>query len=177
MILSLKAQCLQALLWQIKILTSAVSDLEMLFGRLWTQCQECQGSLHQDVLCTRFAISSIWHLLINMLHSHALDMFTQKAQNPSYATMTVGIARFSTDEERRRRTWRKLGCSSIAGTSSLVSFHVNRSYFCTYCENTAARHVRYSYRMVWLHHDVPAQRWKPVFHESLKWALLFDPLV
>lgn len=29
-----------------------VSDLEVLFGRLWTQCQECQGSLHQDVLCT-----------------------------------------------------------------------------------------------------------------------------
>ncbi|XP_028126113.1 DNA polymerase delta catalytic subunit-like [Camellia sinensis] len=30
-----------------------VSDLEKLFGRLWTQwtqCQECQGSLHQDVL-------------------------------------------------------------------------------------------------------------------------------
>uniref|UniRef100_A0A0A9FFK0 C4-type zinc-finger of DNA polymerase delta domain-containing protein n=1 Tax=Arundo donax TaxID=35708 RepID=A0A0A9FFK0_ARUDO len=24
----------------------------MLFGRLWTQCQEWQGSLHQDVLCT-----------------------------------------------------------------------------------------------------------------------------
>ncbi|XP_043698298.1 DNA polymerase delta catalytic subunit [Telopea speciosissima] len=29
-----------------------VHDLETLFGRLWTQCQECQGSLHQDVLCT-----------------------------------------------------------------------------------------------------------------------------
>ncbi|KAF6167135.1 hypothetical protein GIB67_029773 [Kingdonia uniflora] len=29
-----------------------VADLEMLFGKLWTQCQECQGSLHQDVLCT-----------------------------------------------------------------------------------------------------------------------------
>ncbi|CAH9112554.1 unnamed protein product [Cuscuta epithymum] len=29
-----------------------VADLEKLFGRLWTQCQECQGSLHQDVLCT-----------------------------------------------------------------------------------------------------------------------------
>ncbi|CAA3004244.1 DNA polymerase delta catalytic subunit [Olea europaea subsp. europaea] len=28
------------------------SILEQLFGRLWTQCQECQGSLHQDVLCT-----------------------------------------------------------------------------------------------------------------------------
>ncbi|CAI0414266.1 unnamed protein product [Linum tenue] len=31
---------------------SQVADLESLFGRLWTQCQECQGSLHQDVLCT-----------------------------------------------------------------------------------------------------------------------------
>ncbi|KAJ7945210.1 DNA polymerase [Quillaja saponaria] len=31
---------------------SQVSELEVLFGRLWTQCQECQGSLHQDVLCT-----------------------------------------------------------------------------------------------------------------------------
>ncbi|KAF5751783.1 DNA binding nucleotide bindin isoform 1 [Tripterygium wilfordii] len=31
---------------------SHVSELEELFGRLWTQCQECQGSLHQDVLCT-----------------------------------------------------------------------------------------------------------------------------
>ncbi|XP_078434058.1 DNA polymerase delta subunit 1 [Wolffia australiana] len=29
-----------------------VAELESLFGRLWTQCQECQGSLHQDVLCT-----------------------------------------------------------------------------------------------------------------------------
>ncbi|XVF34040.1 hypothetical protein REPUB_Repub18cG0022900 [Reevesia pubescens] len=33
---------------------SQVSELEELFGRLWTQCQECQGSLHQDVLCTGF---------------------------------------------------------------------------------------------------------------------------
>lgn len=29
-----------------------VRELEMLFGKLWTQCQRCQGSLHQDVLCT-----------------------------------------------------------------------------------------------------------------------------
>ncbi|KAL9313896.1 hypothetical protein ACSQ67_019348 [Phaseolus vulgaris] len=34
---------------------SQVSELEKLFGRLWTQCQECQGSLHQDVLCTRYS--------------------------------------------------------------------------------------------------------------------------
>lgn len=25
---------------------------EIKYGRLWTQCQRCQGSLHQDVLCT-----------------------------------------------------------------------------------------------------------------------------
>jgi DNA polymerase delta subunit 1 len=31
---------------------SAAAGLEAQFGRLWTQCQRCQGSLHQDVLCT-----------------------------------------------------------------------------------------------------------------------------
>ncbi|EIN06111.1 delta DNA polymerase [Punctularia strigosozonata HHB-11173 SS5] len=31
---------------------STTSDLEVRFSRLWTQCQRCQGSLHQDVLCT-----------------------------------------------------------------------------------------------------------------------------
>lgn len=28
------------------------SKLELKYSRLWTQCQRCQGSLHQDVLCT-----------------------------------------------------------------------------------------------------------------------------
>ena len=31
---------------------AAVNDLEGAFSALWTQCQRCQGSLHQDVLCT-----------------------------------------------------------------------------------------------------------------------------
>lgn len=31
---------------------NSVNDLERDFNRLWTQCQRCQGSLHQDVLCT-----------------------------------------------------------------------------------------------------------------------------
>ncbi|KAF7308685.1 DNA polymerase [Mycena chlorophos] len=31
---------------------SATSALQVQFARLWTQCQRCQGSLHQDVLCT-----------------------------------------------------------------------------------------------------------------------------
>ena len=30
----------------------ACNELEERFARLWTQCQRCQGSLHQDVLCT-----------------------------------------------------------------------------------------------------------------------------
>eukprot|EP00939_MAST-03C_sp_MAST-3C-sp1_P003523 g3523.t1 len=29
-----------------------VHDLETRFSKLWTQCQRCQGSLHDDVLCT-----------------------------------------------------------------------------------------------------------------------------
>jgi len=29
-----------------------VNELEDRFARLWTQCQRCQGSLHQDVLCS-----------------------------------------------------------------------------------------------------------------------------
>uniref|UniRef100_A0A0B6ZKM2 DNA polymerase n=2 Tax=Arion vulgaris TaxID=1028688 RepID=A0A0B6ZKM2_9EUPU len=31
---------------------SQVQALEEKFSRLWTQCQRCQGSLHEDVLCT-----------------------------------------------------------------------------------------------------------------------------
>ncbi|KAH9975916.1 DNA polymerase family B-domain-containing protein [Lactifluus volemus] len=31
---------------------SITSETEVKFARLWTQCQRCQGSLHQDVLCT-----------------------------------------------------------------------------------------------------------------------------
>ncbi|KAL5492332.1 POL3 [Sanghuangporus weigelae] len=32
--------------------TATTSALQVSFSRLWTQCQRCQGSLHQDVLCT-----------------------------------------------------------------------------------------------------------------------------
>eukprot|EP00850_Spirogloea_muscicola_P000852 SM000003S11097 [mRNA] locus=s3:857343:865257:- [translate_table: standard] len=40
----------EAEIYQRTVMT--VADLEQVFGRLWTQCQRCQGSLHQDVLCT-----------------------------------------------------------------------------------------------------------------------------
>lgn len=29
-----------------------VSELEVSFGRLWTQCQRCQGSMHNEVICS-----------------------------------------------------------------------------------------------------------------------------
>ena len=29
-----------------------VNECEEKFARLWTQCQRCQGSLHQDVICS-----------------------------------------------------------------------------------------------------------------------------
>ena len=29
-----------------------VSDLQVRFGRLWTQCQRCQGSVHCEVICS-----------------------------------------------------------------------------------------------------------------------------
>ncbi|GLB41714.1 putative DNA polymerase [Lyophyllum shimeji] len=37
-------------LYQKQVMTT--SELQVRFSRLWTQCQRCQGSLHQDVLCT-----------------------------------------------------------------------------------------------------------------------------
>ncbi|KAJ3277540.1 DNA-directed DNA polymerase delta, partial [Rhizoclosmatium sp. JEL0117] len=29
-----------------------MTELEEKYSRLWTQCQRCQGSLHQDVICS-----------------------------------------------------------------------------------------------------------------------------
>ncbi|OBZ73506.1 DNA polymerase delta catalytic subunit [Grifola frondosa] len=37
-------------LYQKQVITT--SEMQVRFSRLWTQCQRCQGSLHQDVLCT-----------------------------------------------------------------------------------------------------------------------------
>lgn len=31
---------------------SKLAVLEERFSRLWTQCQRCQGSLHEEVICT-----------------------------------------------------------------------------------------------------------------------------
>ncbi|EPX72526.1 DNA polymerase delta catalytic subunit Cdc6 [Schizosaccharomyces octosporus yFS286] len=37
-------------LYQLQV--GQVNDLEIRFARLWTQCQRCQGSMHQDVICS-----------------------------------------------------------------------------------------------------------------------------
>jgi DNA polymerase delta subunit 1 len=29
-----------------------VSELEVKFARLWTQCQRCRGSVHNEVICS-----------------------------------------------------------------------------------------------------------------------------
>ena len=37
-------------LYQVEI--SKHSSIEEKFSRLWSQCQRCQGSLHENVICT-----------------------------------------------------------------------------------------------------------------------------
>ena len=37
---------------QYRVKLAVMNEYEAKFARLWTQCQRCQGSLHQDVLCT-----------------------------------------------------------------------------------------------------------------------------
>ena len=37
-----------------------LNTLEERFARLWTQCQRCQGSLHEDVLCTRYVQNAVY---------------------------------------------------------------------------------------------------------------------
>lgn len=40
---------IEAQVYQEKL--ESVNELELKFSRLWTQCQSCQGSFHQPVLC------------------------------------------------------------------------------------------------------------------------------
>lgn len=46
---------------------AAVSDLENKFGRAWTQCQRCSGSLHQPVLCTNRDCPVSFFLFFNFI--------------------------------------------------------------------------------------------------------------
>jgi len=61
------------------------------YGRLWTQCQRCQGSFHQDVLCVRSA------LLITIRESDAHSYID------NMLCATVAIVRSFIAERRRKR--------------------------------------------------------------------------
>ncbi|KAF3846592.1 hypothetical protein F7725_003670 [Dissostichus mawsoni] len=50
-----------------------LNTLEERFSRLWTQCQRCQGSLHEDVLCTR--IMAEHTVTLSLLHSRDCPIF------------------------------------------------------------------------------------------------------
>lgn len=50
-----EAVCIHCKCQESELYQKEVSQLQVLeekFSRLWTQCQRCQGSLHEDVLCT-----------------------------------------------------------------------------------------------------------------------------
>jgi hypothetical protein len=66
-------------------------------------------SLHQVCECSFFP-----QLLISIFQSFN---FSQKLKTPIGTIIAVGTAPFSTGEGKRRRTWLKLGCSLIVGTS------------------------------------------------------------
>jgi len=55
-LLSIKERCVvtcQVAASYASLQITQLGALESKFSRLWTQCQRCQGSLHEEVLCTR----------------------------------------------------------------------------------------------------------------------------
>jgi hypothetical protein len=47
----------------------AVNELQETFGRLWTQCQRCQCSMHQDVLCTSRDCPIFYRCAVHGMHA------------------------------------------------------------------------------------------------------------
>ena len=45
-----------------------VSELEVRFGRLWTQCQRCQGSLHCEVICSSKDCPIFYMRMLSLIH-------------------------------------------------------------------------------------------------------------
>lgn len=52
--------------------------LENQFSQLWSQCQRCQGSLHEEVICTRLVLSwfyiSIDLILVSYMDLYKIDV-------------------------------------------------------------------------------------------------------
>nr|BAJ78750.1 DNA polymerase delta catalytic subunit [Oyamia lugubris] len=60
------------------------SDLELRFGRLWTQCQSCQGSLHEEVLCTSRDCPIFYMRKKVQMDLDTQDKTLQRFGNPSW---------------------------------------------------------------------------------------------
>lgn len=46
--------------------TVTLGAMEQKFSELWTQCQKCQGSIHEEVICTRSVrfLGAVWSFFI-----------------------------------------------------------------------------------------------------------------
>ena len=64
---------------------SHFASLEEKFSRLWTQCQRCQGSLHEDVLCTRCVCVCAYVLVWGRKRNILSDLFATVVTVP-YST-------------------------------------------------------------------------------------------
>lgn len=63
-----------------------LNTLEERFSRLWTQCQRCQGSLHEDVLCTRYQLASFFSRNLqcgNLKKEHTFNQPLRVLQEPA----------------------------------------------------------------------------------------------
>ena len=69
-----------------------LSSLEEKFSRLWTQCQRCQGSLHEDVLCTRYWNSMRYTITLKVLCKNN-EPFVYREEISSF--QHVGIVEFT----------------------------------------------------------------------------------
>lgn len=71
--------CVHCLPREAEIYLSKVSQMhehEATFSKLWTQCQRCQGSFHEDVLCTKCDATS-------PSRQHALTPSRQQTLTPA----------------------------------------------------------------------------------------------
>ena len=114
-------------LWNDTLQVSSVSDLQVRFSRLWTQCQRCQGSLHQ--------VNILRFILRYSLQTGFIFYRT------CYAP--VKIVRYITCEKRRKKMWKtpircwnasrvKLTGRQTLGCNNLSSFILRSFLYITH---------------------------------------------
>lgn len=76
-----------------------LNTLEERFSRLWTQCQRCQGSLHEDVLCTRYMHCPWAHPYVESQYVYSYMMVTLSLLTP----LQPGLSHLLHEEEGAER--------------------------------------------------------------------------